>query len=180
MRQPWAIAFHTDCYWQRLPFHCTDMHDLSSQWSNGGGFAAPLTAAAEPKDQDQPSAREETTRPPHRSHKAMRVAAWLSAAVVATATIFFLINVHGLRHRVAGQSTPVIHSLAVLPLENLSGDPAQDYFADGVTDELITMLAKTRACVSSPGLQPCSTKELDCRSRKLDVSSAWMEFGRLG
>ncbi len=35
-----------------------------------------------------------------------------------------------------------IRSLAVLPLENLSGDPAQDYFADGMTDELITMLAK--------------------------------------
>jgi TolB-like protein/DNA-binding winged helix-turn-helix (wHTH) protein/Tfp pilus assembly protein PilF len=35
-----------------------------------------------------------------------------------------------------------IKSLAVLPLENLSGDPAQDYFTDGVTDELITALAK--------------------------------------
>jgi TolB-like protein len=30
----------------------------------------------------------------------------------------------------------------VLPLENLSGDPAQDYYADGMTDEIITMLAK--------------------------------------
>jgi TolB-like protein/Tfp pilus assembly protein PilF len=30
----------------------------------------------------------------------------------------------------------------VLPLENLSGDPAQEYFADGMTDELITDLAK--------------------------------------
>jgi TolB-like protein/DNA-binding winged helix-turn-helix (wHTH) protein/Tfp pilus assembly protein PilF len=35
-----------------------------------------------------------------------------------------------------------IRSLAVLPLDNLSGDPAQEYFADGITDELITMLAK--------------------------------------
>jgi TolB-like protein len=37
---------------------------------------------------------------------------------------------------------PVITSLAVIPLENLSGDPNQEYFADGMTDELITMLAK--------------------------------------
>ena len=37
---------------------------------------------------------------------------------------------------------PQIRSLAVLPLENLSGDPNQEYFADGMTDELITMLAK--------------------------------------
>jgi TolB-like protein/DNA-binding winged helix-turn-helix (wHTH) protein len=38
-----------------------------------------------------------------------------------------------------------IRSLAVLPLENLSGDPAQEYFADGMTDEVITMLAKNPA-----------------------------------
>jgi TolB-like protein/DNA-binding winged helix-turn-helix (wHTH) protein len=37
---------------------------------------------------------------------------------------------------------PRISSLAVLPLDNLSGDPGEDYFADGVTDELTTMLAK--------------------------------------
>jgi TolB-like protein/Tfp pilus assembly protein PilF len=37
---------------------------------------------------------------------------------------------------------PAIASLAVIPLDNLSGDPAQDYFADGMTDELTTMLAK--------------------------------------
>jgi TolB-like protein/DNA-binding winged helix-turn-helix (wHTH) protein len=38
--------------------------------------------------------------------------------------------------------TAAIHSLAVLPLENLSGDPAQDYFADSMTDELITDLGQ--------------------------------------
>jgi len=34
-----------------------------------------------------------------------------------------------------------IRTLAVLPLENLSGDPTQEYFADGITDELITEVA---------------------------------------
>jgi TolB-like protein/DNA-binding winged helix-turn-helix (wHTH) protein/Flp pilus assembly protein TadD len=38
-----------------------------------------------------------------------------------------------------------IASLAVLPIENLSRDPEQEYFADGVTDELITQLAKISA-----------------------------------
>jgi serine/threonine protein kinase/tetratricopeptide (TPR) repeat protein len=36
------------------------------------------------------------------------------------------------------------NSIAVLPLENLSRDPEQEYFADGMTDELITSLAKVR------------------------------------
>ena len=44
------------------------------------------------------------------------------------------------RSRIAGMEA--IRSVAVLPLENLSRDPAQDYFADGMTDELITSLAK--------------------------------------
>ena len=39
-------------------------------------------------------------------------------------------------------TAPRIQSLAVLPLQNLSGDATQDYFADGMTDELITGLAK--------------------------------------
>jgi TolB-like protein/DNA-binding winged helix-turn-helix (wHTH) protein/Flp pilus assembly protein TadD len=38
-----------------------------------------------------------------------------------------------------------IRSLAVLPLDNFSGDPSQDYFADGMTDELITDLAQIKA-----------------------------------
>jgi TolB-like protein len=38
-----------------------------------------------------------------------------------------------------------IRSLAVLPIENFSGDPAQDYFADGMTEALITDLAKIKA-----------------------------------
>jgi TolB-like protein len=38
-----------------------------------------------------------------------------------------------------------IESLAVLPLENLSHDSEQDYFAEGMTDELITVLAKISA-----------------------------------
>jgi hypothetical protein len=46
------------------------------------------------------------------------------------------------RHPMAAPASPVIRSLAVLPLENLTGDPSQDYFADGMTDALITDLAQ--------------------------------------
>lgn len=40
------------------------------------------------------------------------------------------------------QALEAIQSLAVLPLDNLSGDPGQEYLADGMTDEMITRLAK--------------------------------------
>jgi len=52
-------------------------------------------------------------------------------------------NIGGLRDRLWGTSPPPkIQSLAVLPLANLSGDPSQEYFADGMTDALITDLAQ--------------------------------------
>jgi serine/threonine protein kinase/Tfp pilus assembly protein PilF len=48
----------------------------------------------------------------------------------------------GARH---GVTLPKIESIAVLPLTNLSGDPEQEYFADGMTEELITYLGKISA-----------------------------------
>jgi TolB-like protein len=45
------------------------------------------------------------------------------------------------RHRATVPPASRVHSLAVLPLRNLSGDPAQDYLADGVTEALIGRLA---------------------------------------
>lgn len=44
-----------------------------------------------------------------------------------------------------GVASRQIHSVAVLPLENLSGDPAQDYLADGLTEALVTDLAQIHA-----------------------------------
>ena len=55
-------------------------------------------------------------------------------------------NVGGWRERFMGRlGAPRIESLAVLPLENLSRDPGQDYFADGMTEVLITDLAQIGA-----------------------------------
>src|SRR5207253_8445945 len=52
-------------------------------------------------------------------------------------------NIAGSRERVFGNGgPPLIRSLAVLPLQNLSGEPGQDYFADGMTEELITQLSR--------------------------------------
>ena len=70
-------------------------------------------------------------------------------------------------------ASPPIRSIAVLPLDNLSGDPAQDYFAAAMTDELITNLAKlgtlrvtSRTTVT---LYKHTNKKLPEIARELDV-----------
>ncbi len=47
--------------------------------------------------------------------------------------------------RRAAGGPPLVRSVAVLPLENLSGDPDQDYFAAGMTDALIAELSRLGA-----------------------------------
>ena len=79
--------------------------------------------------------------PPISAKRSLWIPGIISLAVLATA--LFAANVGGLRDRVFHRaSAPGIHSLAVLPLENLSGDPQQQYFADGMTEELTTELSQ--------------------------------------
>ena len=69
--------------------------------------------------------------------------AWVPALVVAALVASaFAFNLAGIRNRVFARGGPATHSIAVLPLENLSGNPDEQYFADGMTDELTTVLAK--------------------------------------
>ncbi len=76
--------------------------------------------------------------------RALGVVAAISVAAVLVLLAGF--NVGGIRHRLFGEGTPGrIESIAVLPLENLSGDPEQEFFADGMTDALITDLSKISA-----------------------------------
>jgi TolB-like protein/DNA-binding winged helix-turn-helix (wHTH) protein/Flp pilus assembly protein TadD len=58
-------------------------------------------------------------------------------------TAVFLLSIGAIAFMLLRARPPaMIRSLAVLPLENLSGDPSQDYFSDGMTDELITELGQ--------------------------------------
>jgi TolB-like protein/DNA-binding winged helix-turn-helix (wHTH) protein/Tfp pilus assembly protein PilF len=84
-----------------------------------------------------------STQPIAPSHKIPARLAAVALPLLLIAALFLGFNVAGLRDKLfSPHRVHAIHSLAVLPLANLSGDPAQDYFADGMTDELITMLAK--------------------------------------
>jgi TolB-like protein len=75
---------------------------------------------------------------------------WLLAlalvALPGLLAVLLALNVAGLRDLLLGRIAPSeISSLAVLPLDNLSGDPDQDFFADGMTEALITELGKVGA-----------------------------------
>jgi len=64
--------------------------------------------------------------------------------VIGIAAVFLGLNVQGWRDRLfVHAAKPRIQALAILPLANLSGDPEQEYFADGMTEALITELGKT-------------------------------------
>ena len=66
-----------------------------------------------------------------------------SLVVVCVLAFLFILYIGGWRKRLSLRSAnPHIQSLAVLPLANLSHDSEQDYFSDGMTDELITELSK--------------------------------------
>ena len=71
---------------------------------------------------------------------------WLTRwVIVALALVLILPILFVLLLRSRGRVPAGIRSLAVLPLDNLSGDASQNYFADGMTDELITDLAQISA-----------------------------------
>lgn len=67
------------------------------------------------------------------------------ATITATILLAAAVSLYALRAREHAASKTAITSLAVLPLTNLSGDAGQDYFADGMTDELITRLSNISA-----------------------------------
>ena len=67
------------------------------------------------------------------------MALFASAAVILIAGLLAWYGFRFLGNETAGMQ---IRSIAVLPLENLSGDPSQDYVAEGMTVALIDELAR--------------------------------------
>lgn len=68
----------------------------------------------------------------------------VAVAVIGIAALLFALDAGGLRSKLLFRSAeqPQIRSLAVLPLTNLSGDSRQEYFADAMTEELISELSR--------------------------------------
>lgn len=100
---------------------------------------APLPAAFESSTAKAEEPPGSAARPSFKARHGLWPAAVGAAALLVVLVVIAVFALRGLKGRT---SKLEIHSLAVLPLDNLSGDPGQEYFADGMTDELTTMLAK--------------------------------------
>jgi TolB-like protein/DNA-binding winged helix-turn-helix (wHTH) protein/Tfp pilus assembly protein PilF len=105
------------------------------------------SAAEARKDSAGPQSASRTAAPEVKARQPVRRAArpsqWLVyglGSIALAVCVLFAANLWLKR-----DSNKSITSVAVLPLEYLSNEPGQEYFADGVTDELITQLAKSGA-----------------------------------
>jgi serine/threonine protein kinase/tetratricopeptide (TPR) repeat protein len=98
------------------------------------------------RDTDSAKAVSAKHEVPDRPAMSRRWVAVLAGSLVAILLLAAGLNLERIRGWFRGTvEPPRIGSLAVLPLENLSRDPEQEYFAEGMTDELITDLAKIGA-----------------------------------
>lgn len=88
---------------------------------------------------------EETSQNGDKGNSTRQLRNTVTASIVLLLLFALVFGIPVVRRRFLRSRAPVIDSIAVLPLENLSGDASQEFLADGMTDALITNLAKIGA-----------------------------------
>jgi TolB-like protein/Tfp pilus assembly protein PilF len=73
-----------------------------------------------------------------------RIVTWVAILAVLSVSTLVFVDLENNR-RGSGNASRQIHSVAVLPLQNLSGDPSKEYLADGLTESLVTDLAQVHS-----------------------------------
>jgi serine/threonine-protein kinase len=106
----------------------------------------PVREARRPPEQDAAGGRDQTgvappALAPRRSFRP-RVAAAVGLAALAIAGVVFAGRRDGGARPASSATAPARRSIAVMPFANLSADRTQDYFSDGLTEELIGVLSR--------------------------------------
>lgn len=115
--------------------------DVTAGQPIGQEYESDLAAAEDAEKNASPSVVLE-----HRPGPLRRSLPVVAAGLLLLGAAVFLSWNSDLVRNLTGSGDPIrIESIAVLPMDNLSGDPSQDYFADGMTEALITDLAKIGA-----------------------------------
>jgi TolB-like protein/DNA-binding winged helix-turn-helix (wHTH) protein len=130
-----ALARNVSALRKALSDDIEDFRYIETIPKRGYRFVAPV------KDLSAPIPVQPDDEAPGKRQRIIRWAAWLIPAVVLILAAVLAYPWFTRRF----SSSPRIASLAVLPLDNPSNDPAQEYFADGMTEELINSLAKIEA-----------------------------------
>jgi adenylate cyclase len=141
--EPGGICLSEDAYRQvkgRLDIAVKDLGPIALK-----NIAEPVRAYALQVGVPAPrsSTRAKATEPKRRSMPTRLVAA-IVALIILGGGVWYLLAGNRAASVIASNPPPAHLSIVVLPFNNLSGDPAQDYFADGVTDNLTTEISRIR------------------------------------
>jgi adenylate cyclase len=149
--KPGTICLSEQAYWQvksRLDLEVSDLGE--TQLKNIAdpvrvySLQVGLPARAKPSAPTLPAApaAPPPTPPPRKRAPLVPILAGIGALlVIAAGAWYFLV---GSKPAVVVANAPAHLSIVVLPFANLSSDPAQDYFADGITENLTTDLSRIR------------------------------------
>ena len=159
--QPEVLKSHILDVRTALGDHAKDPKFIQTHPKRGYEFIAPVREASALKDSPDESpgekgasaeapfaleprgGRDESLRP---AVGRSRSRTWVLVGVLAALVLLAAISYGGFRGWFRGfNGRPQLHSIAILPLQNLSGDPQQDYFADGMTEELTVDLGQVSA-----------------------------------
>src|ERR1700734_1778551 len=146
--KPGAICLSEDAYRQvsgRLDMEVTDLGqtELKNIERPIRVYSLQVGVPAQAKPATELKAPEKSPEPKPRSALLPLIAGIVALIVLAGGAWYFLAG--NRTASVVATNAPAAHlSVVVLPFTNLSGDPAQDYFADGITDNLTTDLSRIR------------------------------------
>jgi TolB-like protein/class 3 adenylate cyclase len=144
--KPGAICLSEQAYWQvkgRLDLKVTDLG--ATQLKN---IAEPIHVYSLEVGQPAQAKPAPSATPADQAKAVASKLRWASASLAAAVAALLLLAIAGGWYILNGRAPKPAEaghlSIVVLPFANLSGDPSQDYFADGVTENLTTELSRIR------------------------------------